>query len=266
MICDLCRADSWETVYADVLGQGADLRRCTACGFKTYDRVLVPPAEVYDKRDYADRSFRYKTTSLARQTDRFIAASERAARTTYASLLRRVEDAVDRRPLRVYEVGCGWGRFLDVARERGAEVTGCDLNPHEAANAQTLGLDVVAGDFLDLPAPSAVDAVVLLDVLEHVWQPRALLERAVGILARGGVVLIKTFFDEWHDTINVDLTRGPLPLGQDPRTNGYYEPFVHPSHFDLPVLRWLFAECGLVIEWESIAQKWGQVTLLGRKS
>ena len=265
-VCEPCGASSWEVVHRDVMGRGVDLRRCLACGYKTYDRVLMDATEFYTAApydEYADRSFRYRTSVPTRQTEEYVAANEAAARAMYAGLLDQIEATVTRRPIRLFEIGCGWGRLLDMARARGYEPSGCDLNGREASNGRGLGLDVRAGDFLSLPLAGPYDAVVGLDVLEHVWRPRALLERAVSLLAPGGAALVKTFYDEWHDTIDLDLRGGAPELWMGGRSHGYFGPVAHPSHFDLPVLRALFARVGLAVTWERVEPIHGQVAMMG---
>jgi len=84
----------------------------------------------------------------------------------------------------------------------------------------------------------------------------------VSLLRPGGVVLIKTFYDEHHDTFEPDLR--PEAWGGDIWTCGYFDPMGHPSHFTLPVLRKLVTDCGLTICHENLEQKHGQVTIVGR--
>lgn len=269
-LCEPCGASSWEVVRPNVMGRGADLRRCLACGFKTYDRVLVEPEQLYRSPAYdeiAARSFRFRTMVAEYQRDELVPGNEAAARGMYAGLLERVEAAVVARPIRLFEIGGGWGRLLAVASERGGySAQGCDLSDVEAASGRSLGLDVQAGDFLALPLAGPFDAVVALDLLEHVWRPRAVVERAVSLLAPGGVLLVKTFYDEYHDHIDLDLSPSAADLSMGGRSHGYFDPLGHPSHFDLPVLRALLVRCGLVIRWEHVEPIWGQVAILGARA
>jgi 2-polyprenyl-3-methyl-5-hydroxy-6-metoxy-1,4-benzoquinol methylase len=85
-------------------------------------------------------------------------------------------------PLRVLEVGCGWGSFAErVARELGAEVVAVDLSERMVALAQERGVDARVGDVQELPfADGEFDCVVANWMLYHVPE----LDRGLGEIAR----------------------------------------------------------------------------------
>lgn len=77
------------------------------------------------------------------------------------------------------DLGCGDGRFARYATDRGASVTGVDLDPRAVAAAAALvpeGRFTVA-DAADPPA-GPFDAAVAVQVLEHVANPVAVLRAA----------------------------------------------------------------------------------------
>jgi SAM-dependent methyltransferase len=86
----------------------------------------------------------------------------------------------------VLDYGCGYGVFLDFLRERGfSSLAGFD--PYSA--------------FERYRNPAALEAeydfVVLQDVLEHVEEPRALLDEVDRVLRPGGRIVIGTPQAEW---------------------------------------------------------------------
>jgi SAM-dependent methyltransferase len=96
---------------------------------------------------------------------------------------------------RVLEVGCGAGRFLRaVAHERPALTPcGADVSERALAIAARLapGMELrrVAGPGAPLPARDGeFDAVLALDVLEHVPDPHAFLGEIARVLVPGGVL------------------------------------------------------------------------------
>lgn len=95
---------------------------------------------------------------------------------------------------KMIEVGCGAGDFLVMARQRGFTVSGVELTPSLAAAArEKLGDVVQTGDAMKLELPAHESAVVvMLDVIEHVQDPAALLARLRGALAPGGKLVVFT--------------------------------------------------------------------------
>lgn len=71
----------------------------------------------------------------------------------------------------VVDVGCGAGEMLEGARADGIDALGVEINNKAAATAVARGLDVRHPN--DLPAiwPSAFDALLMLQVIEHVPDP-----------------------------------------------------------------------------------------------
>lgn len=71
---------------------------------------------------------------------------------------------------RFVEVGCGDGIFLSMARSVGVEGVGVETNPAAIATARAQGLEVVDAEAFD-GSQSGCDALVMLQVLEHVPEP-----------------------------------------------------------------------------------------------
>jgi 2-polyprenyl-3-methyl-5-hydroxy-6-metoxy-1,4-benzoquinol methylase len=120
------------------------------------------------------------------------------------ALAERVEKHVDlsgkrwRRP-RVLDVGCAYGGPLVAFAERGARVTGIDVNERLLALAQVnlrergLDADLVRGD-ATAPQPSfrgAFDVIVANDVVEHVASLEAFLRNLASWLTARGVVYLE---------------------------------------------------------------------------
>ncbi|MCB2154117.1 class I SAM-dependent methyltransferase [bacterium] len=96
----------------------------------------------------------------------------------------------------LFEIGCGTGRVLEMARETGWQVAGIELSAALADQARALnpGASIPVGDVLeveDLPWGECA-AVVGLDVIEHVLDPVAMLQRVARLLQPGGAVLLHT--------------------------------------------------------------------------
>ena len=92
------------------------------------------------------------------------------------------------------DVGCSTGALMAAARDLGFDVYGLDANPHMAARARALfGERVTTGYFPDaIPASwPSFSVISILDLLEHMVEPRAFLAELRARLADGGLLLVQ---------------------------------------------------------------------------
>ena len=91
------------------------------------------------------------------------------------------------------DVGCGAGALVEAAARAGWRVQGTEVAPQPVDRLRSRGFDVLRGRVQDLQLPEAAyDVVTLLEVLEHVSDPRALIASAAGLLRPGGVLYLTT--------------------------------------------------------------------------
>jgi 2-polyprenyl-3-methyl-5-hydroxy-6-metoxy-1,4-benzoquinol methylase len=137
-----------------------------------------------------------------------------------ASVVERIKLACDRRLLRsvlarlpgeqlsVLDVGGGTGWMLDQARLADARVTGTvvvDIDARARKQAESAGHRFIAGRVEELSGNETFDLVLMLNLIEHVQNPVAVL-RAIGQRLRpGGRLLLKT---PNYDSLDARLFRG----------------------------------------------------------
>lgn len=110
---------------------------------------------------------------------------------------------------RVLEVGCAHGFLLDYLRGRGWDVEGVEVSPLSSAFArERFGLSVHTGtvESARLP-PGSYDAVLLLDVLEHLHRPFDTLSRIAGLLVPGGTLVVQCPWEltHWEEALQAVL-------------------------------------------------------------
>jgi SAM-dependent methyltransferase len=122
--------------------------------------------------------------------DHFI---DRASREhALAQICRHVNDAAGT----ILEVGCSSGFMLRLLRERlpHAVIIGSDIihGPLEQLAASMADVPLLEFDLVKCPLPgNSVDAVVLLNVLEHIQDDVSALHQVYRILKPGGIVVIE---------------------------------------------------------------------------
>ena len=100
----------------------------------------------------------------------------------------------DMPPGRVLDIGCGEAKFLHRMQQTGWEVQGIDFDASAASNAKKLfDIDVQVGKLEDVKFPDGTfDAITMNHVIEHVFDPVALLQEARRILKPGGRLVMVT--------------------------------------------------------------------------
>src|SRR5581483_3400752 len=96
------------------------------------------------------------------------------------------------------DVGCGNGRYLKMLHSMGVpkeQLFGVEMS-HDSINAlKAEGYQAYYGRIEDVAAQlprGKFDLIVLLQVLEHVESPKAVMESLSGLLNKGGVLIIET--------------------------------------------------------------------------
>src|SRR6185436_17976598 len=92
----------------------------------------------------------------------------------------------------VLEVGTATGYLTAEMKKLGCKVTGVEQDPEMAEIAQQYCQKMLVGDVetLEFEGQGRFDAVILGDVLEHVRNPKEVLQRLSGLLKPGGQVLM----------------------------------------------------------------------------
>lgn len=160
-------------------------RRCASCDIVS----LSPrPDESEIGRIYPPHYYAYDFSQTRSVGYLAKAALDRRAAGIYLSAAAAEGDILD--------VGCGDGRLLQIFRDRGvpaASLFGVELDASAVAAARTRGFGVHHGRFEDAAYPaSSFRLIVLQQVIEHVPDPRKMVERILGLLRPGGAVVIET--------------------------------------------------------------------------
>jgi 2-polyprenyl-3-methyl-5-hydroxy-6-metoxy-1,4-benzoquinol methylase len=207
-----------------------DLFRCRLC---STEYLVQSPDRAPVETTYWDG---YKFELYADE----VVQSEYEAR--YESI---VGEMVDRfgRVESVLDIGCGIGNFVDWAQRRGLRALGSDIDGEAVDTARGRGLEAYhASELADRVPEGSVDMLTLWDVIEHVHDPRALLEESLRYLRPGGLVVM--------ETPDVRFMLRPLVIGlrkvvEPIRWSDMLYYSAHQVYFSARGLSTLMARCGL---------------------
>ena len=174
---------------------GLQVAHCRACGLYARRDAPAPRAlALFYEREY---------------NRRFAAEQSGMRDNLQAHALRRIESRLsshdhlsDGRPGtkgHLIDVGCGNGRLLELAKQAGWTVMGLDPSADTDGKHQVGGIEIrrASWPLMDISGNSA-DAIVFLNVLDHLSDPFTALQAAWRVLRPGGVLYIRVPNGPFH--------------------------------------------------------------------
>ena len=193
--------------------------RCTVCGLTYLAERPVESAleQVYSREYYEGGEVGYG--GYVENFHRY----ESTFRRIFDRRLRDLEPFSGSR--RLLDVGCAHGFLMDHFRQAGWDVRGVEASPLSSGYARDeLKLDVHTGSLESAGfSDCSFDAVLLLDVLEHLHRPFDVLSEIGRILVPDGILLVQCPWELYHwEEIIEALLHGMKP--------GTIEPDAVPAH------------------------------------
>ncbi len=147
-------------------------------------------------------------------------------------------------PAGMIDLGAGQGAFSKILSELGHHVVGVDSDPDNwrVPEVEVLNIDL-DGEFASAFQPAKFDAVVAIEIIEHVENPFSFAREAAKLLKAGGLLFLTTPNVEAVSSRLIFLYTGRLKHFSAWET-------VRPAHIT-PIFRWklemLLAEAGFEI-------------------
>ena len=111
--------------------------------------------------------------------------------------MKKILAQLDQPPISYLDIGCGNGRYLKVLEKKGlarSSLYGLELDEDVVSSLAEAGYLVFCErvEETDRFPEESIDLVTMFHVIEHVGDPRAVVERIAGWLAPGGLFAIET--------------------------------------------------------------------------
>ena len=209
---------------------------CLECSFLFVEPVTDPSIyddDYYDGRgidpavNYREEYENYATTPRASEFEDF-------ARLAADHFSRAGGTGGDRSKKSWLDFGCGAGGLLKFLRARGGyRVTGHDIGSYADRLKHDDGFEILDWDELQALPTASFDVITCIEVLEHVPEPRPLIELMARLLRPGGLLILTTG--------NLDCAVARWQGLNFP----YVVPEIHVSLFNPHLLQKLYTEAGL---------------------
>ena len=109
----------------------------------------------------------------------------------YLELLEEFEKF--RKTGQLLDVGCGFGFFIETAKQQGWDVTGVEITDDAVKACTSKGLRMHHGTLETAHFQDEMfDVIVLIETIEHVIQPEKLIKEIHRVLRPGGLVYLST--------------------------------------------------------------------------
>ncbi len=183
--CPVCGSAEHEVVFElgpspNPLNVPGAIARCRRCPM--WFKILSEPARVAEA--YGD------AYAENEGTDEYMAGP--AARAFFRRVLRQLGDVERSARPALLDIGAGQGALVEEAAALGYETLGIDRCEPLARRARAKGLRVESANADSLEGADRFDVVTMMDVIEHVPEPRRLLATARCLLKPMGRLVVYT--------------------------------------------------------------------------
>jgi 2-polyprenyl-3-methyl-5-hydroxy-6-metoxy-1,4-benzoquinol methylase len=180
--CPVCESGDFKTLgqrggnaHRDGIGEETTVVRCKACG-STYARPMMIPLE----NPYSD-------------TEKYFSTHDSNQRIAEGKRLALIAESILGHQGKVLEIGCGRGENLIGAVQAGWEAFGVEMTEEFAELGRSNGIEIEIASAEEsklLEKPDYFEAILLVAILEHLYNPVEILRKVYGALKPGGVIFI----------------------------------------------------------------------------
>jgi len=182
ILCNFCESNNYSHFDCS---DGWNIVKCKGCGFHyTNPRPFLSQLPDFYKEDYFND---------IRHSKKFYNddGSIRNSTGNYNNRIKTIENHVNCRGS-LLEIGAARGGFLKVMRERGWQISGVEISENAVKLAKEINnVDLFCGTFDQFNTKNKFDVICMYQTLEHVSNPKKVIEKAYLLLNKKGILVIE---------------------------------------------------------------------------
>lgn len=184
-VCPICGGRFQPLYTIDRFTPPFSVLECCSCGLQR--QANLPPP--HDLALLYDRGYYEGTAAFSYEDER---KSEAAHDHVWQARLRTIARHVPP-PADFLDVGCSFGGFVDAARRAGYRSSGLDISQFAVSEGVRMGRNLHHATLDQAPFPDAsFDVITLIEVLEHLADPRSTMQQLARLLRPGGLLVVQT--------------------------------------------------------------------------
>lgn len=149
---------------------------------------------------------------------------------------------------KILDLGCCWGGLFNSFIKRGQEIYGVEIDSSSASIGKEKGYHIIEGDLeeentiKEIEKIAPFDAILSLDVLEHLKDPWGFLKKIKSVISKNGFIFA-TIPNVAHWKIRIKILLGNFEYEEE----GTFDK-NHLRFFNLKTTKKLFEDCGFKVE------------------
>lgn len=174
----------WKYLYNSEFNRyNLPIYECNNCKLQTiHPKDKLNIAEMYTEEYYSGKSeYSYRDERRTEKYDAYV----------WDARIRNIKKFVPTGNF--LDIGCSFGGFLERARVYGYNPYGIEISEYSSDFARKRSIPVYTGNFLDADYQNEFfDVITMIEVIEHLEEPRLVFEKLYRYLRKGGVAVLQT--------------------------------------------------------------------------